>query len=206
MNLQIRDTQTDEHQLLSASLNGDLEAFNHLVLRHQDLVYNHAYAILGDFDSAEDVTQETFIKAFEKLNSFRGGMFRSWLMKIATNGAYDVLRRAKRRPSQPLFPEDEFGEEMDSAPWLVDSAASVQEVVEQNEISKTILNLLKELPEVYRIILTMIDMEGLDYAEAANALKVPIGTVKSRLARARLQLGKKLLEVENTPVGQYCLA
>jgi len=206
MNTQNRVTQQDENDLVTAASNGNLNAFNELVLNYQNMIYNHAYAILGDPASAEDVTQNVFIKAFEKLNGFRGGTFRSWLMKIATNSAYDLLRRSKRRPTQPLFPEDEEGEDLDSARWLIDPSASVQDVVEQNEFSKSIAKLLEELPDVYRTILIMIDMHEFDYAEAANALNIPIGTVKSRLARARLQMSKKLSDVKNTPLCLYCPA
>jgi len=206
MNTQNQVAQWDENDLVAMVSNGNLAAFNELVLKHQDMIYNHVYVILGDPASADDVTQDTFIKAFEKLSGFRGGTFRSWLMKIATNSAYDLLRRSKRRPIQPLFPEDENGDELESARWLVDPSVSVQEIVEQNEFSKSIAKLLEELPDVYRTILTMIDMYEFDYAEAANALNIPIGTVKSRLARARLRMSKKLRNIKNTPLCLYTLA
>lgn len=200
----------DEGALVKSASSGNLDAFNRLVLNYQDMIHNHVYAILDDPASAEDVTQDTFIKAFEKLNGFRGGTFRSWLMKIATNSAYDILRRSNRRPTQPLYPEDENGEEMDSAPWLADPSASVQSIVEQDEFSKSIIKLLDELPDVYRAILTLIDMHEFDYAEAANALNIPIGTVKSRLARARLQMRNKLSSLlpqgTQTDTSNLCLA
>jgi len=206
MNTLNRATQQVENDLVKSASNGNLNAFNELVLNHQDTIYNHAYAILGDHASAEDVTQDTFIKAFEKLNGFRGGTFRSWLMTIAANSAYDILRRAKRHPTQPLFPEDENGNELESARWLVDESASIQDIVEQEEFSRTITKLLGELPYVYRTILTMIDIHGYDYAETAHTLNIPIGTVKSRLARARLQMSKKLRDVKNTPLCLYSIA
>ncbi|HET6823791.1 MAG TPA: sigma-70 family RNA polymerase sigma factor [Anaerolineales bacterium] len=182
----------DEEQLTKRAMEGDLEAFNQLVLRYQDIAYNHAYTLLGDSDQAEDAVQESFVKAFQAMNGFRGVSFRGWLLKIVTNSAYDWLRRFQRHPLQPLFPEDENGEEIESPAWIVDPAASVQEQVEEKEFSKKIYEALDELPDVYRSVLTLIDIHELDYAEAAEALKVPIGTVKSRLARARLQMQKKL--------------
>lgn len=182
----------DEEQLTKRAMERDLDAFNQLVLRYQDIAYNHAYALLGDTDQAEDAVQESFIKAFQAMNGFRGVSFRGWLLKIVTNSAYDWLRRSQRHPMQPLFPEDENGEEIESPAWIVDPAASVQEQVEEKEFSKTIYEALDELPDVYRSVLTLIDVHELDYAEAAEALKVPIGTVKSRLARARLQMQKRL--------------
>jgi RNA polymerase sigma-70 factor (ECF subfamily) len=103
-----------------------------------------------------------------------------------------MLRRSGRHPTQPLFPEDENGEENDSAAWLADPNASVQTAVEQNELHIDIQNALNTLPDAFRSVITLIDMQDFDYAEAAQALNVPIGTVKSRLARARLQMQEKL--------------
>lgn len=187
--------QNDEVLVLAAS-KGNLDAFNQLVLRYQDLAYHHAYSLMGDPDSAEDVAQESFVKAFHGLNGFRGGSFRSWILRIVTNCAYDILRRSQRHPSQPLFPEDENGEELDSAPWLADPSASVQDAVEQAELSEEIRALMEQLPESYRNVLTLVDVHQLDYLEAAETLRVPIGTVKSRLARARLQMKESLQSSE----------
>src|SRR5688572_28718536 len=163
----------DEEQLTKRAMERDLDAFSQLVLRYQDIAYNHAYALLGDPNQAEDAVQESFIKAFQAMNGFRGVSFRGWLLKIVTNSAYDWLRRSHRHPLQPLFPEDENGEEIESPAWIVDPAASVQEQVEEKEFSKTIYEALDELPDVYRSVLTLIDVHELDYAEAAEALKVP---------------------------------
>jgi RNA polymerase sigma-70 factor, ECF subfamily len=182
---------SEEMQIENAS-NGNLDAFNQLVLNHQHIAYNHARAILGDPDLAEDAIQDSFLKAFQHMKQFRGDSFRGWLLKIVTNSAYDLLRRSHRHPTQPLFPEDENGEELESPAWLSDPTASVQDLVENNEVSKHIYKVLDELPEAYRSVLTLIDLYELDYTEAARILKVPLGTVKSRLARARLQIQKKL--------------
>ena len=184
--------QKDEEALIMAASNRDLDAFNQLVLTYQDLAYQHAFSILGELAPAEDVTQDSFIKAFQGLNAFRGGSFRSWLLRIVTNSAYDFLRRSQRRPTQPLFPEDDNGEELDTAPWLADPTESVQKKVEDKELSEEIRRLMEQLPEVYRNVLTLIDLYQFDYLEAAETLRIPVGTVKSRLARARLQMRKKL--------------
>ena len=178
--------------LIESAAAGDLEAFNQLVLRYQNLAYSHAYGMLGNPAQAEDATQESFIKAFQAINTFRGPSFRAWLLKIVTNSAYDVLRRSHRHPTQPLLPEDENGDEIESAAWLVDPSADVQEVVEQHELSKQIYQALGELPEAFRSVLTLIDVNEMGYEEASEALNIPLGTVKSRLARARLQLQQKL--------------
>ena len=192
MNYKNRSSEFNEEALLQAASQADLEAFNQLVLKYQNTAYSHAYALLGDSDAAEDAAQDGFIKAFQALSAFRGGSFRGWLLKIVTNSAYDQLRRSRRHPSQPLIPEDEYGEEIESVAWLVDPAASVEEVVENNELSRGIYKILDELPEAFRTVITLIDINELDYSEAAEALEVPIGTVKSRLARGRLQMQEKL--------------
>ncbi len=192
-----RISQQEEDVLVLAALNGDLDAFNQLVIVYQDIVFNHIYSLLGIPESAEDVTQDSFIKAFQNLNSFRRGSFRGWLMRIATNSAYDVLRCSKRYLTLPLFPEDENGEDVESASWLADPSVSVQDAFEQHELSTIIFTLVEELPEVYRIVLTLIDVHEFDYAEAAKVLDIPIGTVKSRLARARLQMTEKFRNAKN---------
>jgi RNA polymerase sigma-70 factor, ECF subfamily len=200
MNFTSQPNPYNEERLLQMASNGDLDAFNQLVLHYQSLAYSHAYALLGDRDSAEDATQDSFIKAFQAMNGYRGGSFRSWLLKIVTNSAYDILRRSQRHPNQSLFPKDENGEEMESTSWLADPAPSVQATVEQHELSRIIYEMLDELPEVYRSVITLIDINEFDYAEAAEALGVPIGTVKSRLARARLQMQNRLRGSFESPV------
>ena len=211
MNSQTISTSSqDEQTLVTLAAQGDLDAFNQLVLTYQNMAYHHAFSLLGDSDQAEDATQESFIKAFQAINGFRGGSFRGWLLRIVTNSTYDMLRRSRRHPTQPLFPVDDDGEEVESAAWLADPNTSVQSTVEQNELSKDIYRVLDELPDAYRSVLTLIDVHDLDYTEAAQALKIPIGTVKSRLARARLQMQEKLrgsLNYGNRSVGiNPCLA
>jgi RNA polymerase sigma-70 factor, ECF subfamily len=191
--MELKDQFKDMEELwVRQAVDGDLDAFNQLVLKHQDLAYRHALLMLNDGWLADEAVQDSFLKAFQNLGGFRGGSFRGWLLKIVTNSAYDMLRRSKRRPTQPLFPEDENGEEVESPAWLADPNASVEGSVEQDEEAKRIYQLLDELPEVYRTVITLIDLYELDYLEAAQALQVPIGTIKSRLARARLQMRAKL--------------
>ena len=198
--------QSTETILIDKAVKGDLDAFNQLVLTYQDMAYNHARALLSDHASAEDTAQQSFIKAFQNIKGFRGGSFRGWLLKIVTNSAYDMLRQAHRHPTQPLFRVDEGGEDIESAAWLVDPNVSIQSIVEENELSKDIHKVLDELPDVYRSVLTLIDVHDLDYTEAAQALNVPIGTVKSRLARARLRMKEKLGSSLNYLVDEFQFA
>lgn len=103
-----------------------------------------------------------------------------------------MLRKSQRHPCQPLFPESDDGEEIESVPWVADINGSVQHAVEQTKFSEYLYKMLDELPEVYRSVLTLIDIFELDYTEAAQSLNIPIGTVKSRIARARLQMKEKI--------------
>ncbi len=183
---------SDEEKWTRQAANGDLDAFNQLVLKHQDLAYRHALSMLNDGWLAEEVVQESFIKAFQNVKSFRGGSFRAWLMRIVTNTVYDTLRYSSKRPTQPLFPDDDDGDEMESPRWLADPNASVEGTVEEDERTKFIHRTLNELQDIYRNVLTLVDLQDFDYEEAAQALNVPVGTVKSRLARARMQLKEKL--------------
>jgi RNA polymerase sigma-70 factor, ECF subfamily len=194
--------QYSEENLVKKASSGDLDAFNQLVLMYQDLAYHYAFALLKDAGLAQDAAQDSFIRGFQNIAGFRGGSFRAWILKIVKNSAYDALRRLKRHPMQPLFPEDDNGDEMESPAWITDTTALVEDTVEQKESSENLYQLLDELPDVFRTVLTLVDIYELDYAEAASALNVPIGTVKSRLARARLQMSEKLRRVENR---QFCL-
>jgi RNA polymerase sigma-70 factor (ECF subfamily) len=192
MNSTQRSVQFEEPIWLKQAMAGDVHAFNQLVLHYQNAAYSQAYALLGDSDAAEDAVQESFIKAFQAINSYRGGSLRSWLLRIVTNSAYDMMRHVRRHPNQSLFPLDENGEEIESASWLRDPSVSIENTVEQNELSATIYELLDQLSPAYRSVITLVDINELDYTEAAEVLRVPIGTVKSRLARARLQMQEKL--------------
>lgn len=182
----------DEETLISKASRGDLDSFNQLALAYQNTAYSHAYAILGERASSEDATQESFTKAFQNLAGFRGGSFRAWLLKIVTNSAYDILRQSSRHATQPLLPEDENGEEIESPAWLADPVTPVPTTVEQNEDSQHLYQMLDELSGEYRSVITLVDIYELEYTEAARILKVPIGTIKSRLARARLQMQQKI--------------
>jgi RNA polymerase sigma-70 factor (ECF subfamily) len=183
----------DEQNLIRAAQRGDLEAFNRLVIEFQEVVFNQAYWLLGDPDMAEDITQDTFIKAFHRLPSFRGDSLRAWLLRIATNACHDELRRQKRRRALPLIRTAPDGEELETEDWLVDPALAIEETVEQAELSALLRRHLEDLPEKYRSVAVLVDVLELDYEEAAQVLGVPIGTVKSRLARARMHLRSRLI-------------
>jgi len=178
----------NEQVLIHDAQAGSLDAFNALVLHYQDNVFNTALRILGDEDLAADATQEAFLSAFRSITSFRGGSFKAWLMRTVTNACYDELRRQKRRPSVPLEPETDDGEEMDSPRWLADPDMSPEQKAEADEVEHAIQHCLNNLPVEFKTVVVMADIQGMDYSEVAIAVRVPLGTIKSRLARARLRL------------------
>lgn len=185
----------DETGLIQAARQGDLDAFNRLVLAYQDLVYNQAYRMMGEADSAEDATQEAFISAYRNLRSYRGGSFRGWLLRIVTNACYDELRRRQRRPTVPLEPLAWGEEEIESPSWTADPGELPEETVARGELGMAIQNCLNELPDEFRTVVVLVDVQGFDYKEASDVVGKPVGTIKSRLSRARVRLRECLQAV-----------
>ena len=161
-------------------------------MAYQDSLFNVALRILGDTELAADATQEAFISAFRSLNSYRGGSLKAWLMRIVTNACYDELRRQKRHPTLPLEPIDDDGEEIETPRWLADSSMLPEEKLEAAELERAIQRGLDALPINFRTMVVLVDIMGMNYSEVASAASVPLGTVKSRLARARLRLRESL--------------
>ena len=178
----------DEGALIQAAKEGDINAFNHLVQVYQDLVFNQAYRMMGEPDYAADASQEAFISAYRNIRSYRGGSFRAWLLRIVTNACYDELRRRQRRPTTSLEPLDDGGEEIESPQWLADPGETPEDSLERTELGSAIQNCLDELPLDFRSVVILVDVQGMDYSEAALAVGKPVGTIKSRLARARTRL------------------
>lgn len=175
----------DEGALIQAALDGDLDSFNTLILHYQDMAYNVAYRIMGEPGAADDAAQEGFITAYQKLHQYRGGSFKAWLLRIVTNNCYDELRRRQRQPVTPLKPELSDGETVEDPYWIEDETATPEEQTEQAELQQAIQNCINELDKKFKVVLVLVDVEGLDYQTAAMATGTPVGTVKSRLARAR---------------------
>lgn len=184
--------QIEQLKQIQKARQGDLEAFNQLVLEYQAIVYNHALWLVQDREAADDLAQETFIKAYSSLTQYRGGSFRAWLLRIVTNTSLDELRCRKRRKTISLTRYNEYDEEIESDDWLRDPGVSVEERAEQRDFRVKLQRYIHELPEEHRMTILLVDLFEMKYDEAAAALDVPIGTVKSRLARARLHLRKRL--------------
>jgi RNA polymerase sigma-70 factor (ECF subfamily) len=181
-----------EKTLIQAAQRGDLEAFNLLVLRYQNLLFGVALRLLNDEDVAADAVQEAMISAFRRFHTFRGDSLRSWLARVVVNACYDEMRKKRRQHSVPLELLNSEGEEIETSYWLVDPQADPELQYESSELERVIQASLDKLPPIYRLMLVLVDIEGLSYEEAASAAGVPVGTVKSRLARARLQMQRSL--------------
>jgi RNA polymerase sigma-70 factor (ECF subfamily) len=174
-----------DERLMRSAQSGDLPSFNALVVRHERAVYNLCLRMLRDVPSAEDATQETFLKAWTAIATFRGGLVRPWLLRIATNRCYDVLRARGRRPADSLD-----AEAFESEPiWTSQTGGEHPEVfAARAELSIHLERALATLPEDQRLVVILSDVHGHPYDEIAEMTGVAVGTVKSRLSRARSRL------------------
>jgi len=182
----------DEAKLIKAAQQGKVDAFNELVLAYQDRVYNLAGSIMGDPASASDATQEAFIAAYQSIARFRGGSFKSYLMRIVSNKCYDELRRRKRRPATSF--EDFGAVDEEANPVLINGHEGPEEHAERREVARLIQSGIETLPPDQRVTLALSDVQGMSYQEIAEATDVSLGTMKSRLARARAKLRDYLRE------------
>lgn len=198
----VGNSENEEQALIRRALQSDLEAFNTLILRYQDAAYTLAYRIMGDSHAAADAVQEAFIVAYRRLNTYRGGSFRSWLLRITTNQCYDELRRVRRRP---VVSVEGMGEEMGDDPAIPDDTDTPEEVVQQRELQQAIQDCIGALNADQRVVLVLCDVEGLDYQAIADQLGAQIGTVKSRLSRARASVRDCLQGVRELLPGAYRL-
>ena len=194
----------DEQAFIRAAQKGDVAAFNQLVRGYQAQVYRTAYRVLGDAASAQDATQDTFISAYKHLRAFRGGSFKAWLLRIVTNACYDQLRVKQRRPTASL---DAMLLDPDNPAPGLDRAASEspQDFAERQELGATIQRGLATLPNDQRMTLVLVDIEGLSYEDAADTLATNVGTVKSRLSRARAALRDFLVQQPELLPSRYRL-
>ena len=170
----------EDRTLIDLSRGGDLDAFNELVTRYQNAVYGVALKMVRNPATAEDLTQDTFISAFRNVARFRGGNFRAWLLRIARNATYDYLRRTKRRPETSI--EENIVAFSDT---FRASDPEPEATALSSELGRTITEGLMTLSEDHRLSIILVDMDGYRYEEAAEVLGVSVGTVKSRLNRAR---------------------
>ncbi|MBN1266561.1 MAG: sigma-70 family RNA polymerase sigma factor [Anaerolineales bacterium] len=180
----------DEEKLITMAKEGDLDAFNRLVLSYQNFVYSITFRMLYAEDTAADAAQEAFILAFRKIRTHRGGSFKAWLGRIATNVCLDELRRYKRHPEDSLEETMELSEGFDaSLPGpMVEGKPGPEGALEQNELAQAIENCIRLLPDEFRAVIVLVDVQGFGYNESSTILKRSVGTIKSRLARARARM------------------
>lgn len=179
-------TDASDTTLVQAALGGDNRAFGDLVERYQERIFNTLVRVLGSRDDARDVTQDAFVQALVKLDSFRGdAQFYTWLYRIAMNLA--LSQRRRRKPTESL---DAVKENLGAEP-IVQQPTAAQQLI-QRERAEQLQTALLQLSDEHRQILVLREMEGFDYVAIGEILEMPVGTVRSRLFRARVQLKQQL--------------
>ena len=187
---------TDERKIIKKAAAGSADAFEQLLLKYQTPIYNLCLRMTGNPEDAADMTQEAFLKAWRSLSSFQfESSFSTWLYRLTTNTCLDYLRSQKRRPQCSLTVEDDDGEEQ--VLDVTDEAPTPEEALLSAEERSQLVHALSQLEASQRQIITLRVVNDLSYAEIAEILDVKEGTVKSRLARARDNLRKKLLQIGN---------
>lgn len=182
--------RADQAELITRAQAGDGHAFERLALAEERALYRHAARIVGTGADAEDVVQDALISAWRSMRSFEGANFRAWLFRIVTNRALDRVRSRKRHPELPLDPPDDdevsWAEPVASGPDLADVAAS-------REMVAMVEQALTQVPDEQRASLVLRDVEGFSYEEIAVITGVEVGTVKSRIHRARVAVRNHLV-------------
>ena len=186
-------TPSDDRQLIERCLNGDREAFDELVRRYEKQAYNLAYRLAGNYDDASDVVVEAFVRAFQGLHTFRGDAnFGTWLHRVVVNTFLDMRKRSRGRQHVSLEEQLELNGDTLTR-QIEDTSPGPQELVEQEEREEVLQRAIAQLSPDRRILIVLYHFENLSYEEIAQMLKLPVGTVKSRLNRARLAL-REILE------------
>jgi RNA polymerase sigma-70 factor (ECF subfamily) len=184
----------EERQLIAECLQGRTEAFGDLVRMYQDRLYNAVFRYLDNAEDARDVVQEAFLSAYQALQNFKGdSRFFTWLYRIAMNHAIDLKRKHK------VVLRLEVGQDEESQPHDKSELSRPEEIAERSEDVARLQQALTLVSGEHRNVLVLKDIEGMKYEEMAEALGVPIGTIRSRLHRARLELRDVLERMEGTP-------
>ena len=185
-----------EKELITRAQKGDRDAFGQLVLAHQNKVFTLCVHMLGSREEAEDMAQEAFLKAWGSLGGFRAeSSFATWMHRLTTNLCLDHLRKQTRR--QNVAVTVSLDDEEAVIPEPADPGSDPQRELERNERQRSLAKALRGLSEHHRRALVMREVSGMSYQEIADALELDLGTVKSRIARAREALRKRLLEDGN---------
>jgi RNA polymerase sigma-70 factor (ECF subfamily) len=185
--------QDDEVTLIARSQRGDVDAFNQLILQYQQQVYSTVYRIVGNADIAADITQDAFLSAFRHIKTFRGSSsLRAWLLRIGSNMACDHWRRTQRHPVESLDNDAEDDEQYSAGFLNTLATTAIVDNPEANLLTQELQELLQsglqELPLDQRTAVVLCDIEGLSYDEVAATTQTTLGTVRSRISRARARL------------------
>lgn len=182
----------EETNWIQNARHGDLAAFNSLVLASQDTVFQHAIWMLGELEAAENVTQETFLLAHRKLLSFQDGDFCDWLLRIASRLCLEALRRRGQDHSTLLRVRKNVSEGVNSACRVNGPVHSLEGHTDPSDLEEVIRQGLRKLSPDHRAVIILVDLQGMDYRKTAEILGISEGSVKSHLARARVQICEQL--------------
>lgn len=189
-------SSSEDERLIREFLAGDAGAFDRLVARHQDMAFNLCFRITGDYDEANDCAQETFIKVYQNVEKFRfQSSFTTWLYRIAVNTCRNRMSSAAGRLLRRIVRIDDDPAHGGHNPELRDSSFSPESIFEKNEDARVIHEAIGSLPSTLRTLVVLRDLEGKSYEEISTITGINLGTVKSRLARARHLLRETLREV-----------
>ncbi|GIW21954.1 MAG: RNA polymerase sigma factor RpoE [Candidatus Sericytochromatia bacterium] len=182
----------EEEELIKLAKEGDKVAFSKLIRKYQSLVFNLLYRLIPDEFDINDIAQDIWIKVYQSIANFKiNSSFKTWLNKIAINTYYDKLRKKRYKEEVSIDEEDEEGNKIFDIP---DSRLIPEDIILDNEWQNFLEDKIKSLPEIYKVIIIMREFQNLSYEEISNVMNISIGTVKSRLARAREMLIKELSE------------
>ncbi|HLZ57137.1 MAG TPA: sigma-70 family RNA polymerase sigma factor [Ktedonosporobacter sp.] len=195
----VKLVRDDEEKLIARSQSGDVNAFNQLILQYQHIMYGTVLRMIGDYETAADITQDAFFAAFRSIQSYRGGSsFRAWLLRIGSNLACDHWRRVQRRPAESLEALTEDDDLHDpgflSALATTGTEGNPEESLLTQELQAVIQQGIEQLPLDQRVAIVLCDIQGLSYDEIAAATQSTLGTVRSRISRGRARLRNYLTQ------------
>ena len=180
----------DELKLIKKAHKGDVEAFEKIITEYQSIIYNIAFRFAGNAEDAADMSQEVFLKMFRNINSFQfKSKLSTWIYRVATNTCLDQVKRKNR--NNPAYSLDDGFEDGDGSFFsneIADDSPTPDEVIEQAEMKDVINQAISELPDDYRTVIILRDIQGLSYDEIAEIIECSVGTVKSRISRGRRNL------------------
>lgn len=188
-------TDLQERDLIRKAKQGDMLAFEELILKHEKIVYNLAFRMMNHSEDAMDISQEVFLKAYRSLSNFdERSAFSTWLYRITHNTCIDEIRKRKGKQTYSLE-EDLESEDGSMQRQVADDGDTPEESLMRKEQKSEILRALDTLSEEHKVAIILRDVKGLSYEEIAEILELSLGTVKSRINRARNQLKTEILKI-----------